>query len=104
MLLDKCEHCHGHSLRLSYDYLCRKVMAALKRLFANKTNVGAIVSVNDKMAAHMITSRFFAEVCENEWSGKRIYLISDNMLSDEFRIKGCTESAFTVPGRGTLLY
>lgn len=104
VLLDKCPHCHGHSLTRSYDYQCRKILASLKTLFRDKKYQGALIYVGDKLAGHMITSRYFAGVCESEWVGKRIYLISENDMGEGFSIKGCEGNAFSVPRRGTLLY
>lgn len=104
VLLDKCPHCEGHALTYSEDYMCRKIMASLKTLFGSGNYYGALVYVNDRLAGHMITSRFFAKECDGEWKDKRIYLISDNVESDGFHIKGCDKNAFIVPKRGTLLY
>lgn len=104
VLLDKCSHCEGHSLTKSNDYQCRRIMASLKTLFGSGNYYGALVYVNDSLAEHMITSRFFAGECAGIWKDKRIYLISDNTENDGFYIKGCDQSAFNVPKRGTLLY
>jgi len=104
VLLDKCEHCQGHALQRSYDYLCRKIMASLKNLLLDRSFTGALVYVNDRVLSHMISSRFFAQAFENEWAGKRIYLVPDNGLEDDFTVKGCRGSAFTVPSKSTLLY
>ena len=104
VLLDKCTHCEGHALTKSHDYQCRKIMASLKTLFGSGNYYGALVYVNDGLASHMITSRFFAKECAGVWQNKRIYLISDNVDNDGFYIKGCDENAFNVPKRGTLLY
>lgn len=104
VLLDKCPHCLGHALTRSNDYQCRKIMSSLKTLFNDGKYTGALVYVSDDLAEHMITSRFFAKECENEWRDKRIYLISDNDLKDGFNIRGCEGSTFTLPRRGTLLY
>lgn len=104
VLLDKCPHCEGHALTLSYDYQCRKIMASLKTMLSGDKYYGALVYVSDKLASHMITSRFFARECADEWSSKRIYLVSDETNADGFYIKGCTDSAINVPRRATLLY
>lgn len=104
VLLDKCPHCGGHSLTISFDHQCRKIMASLKNLFAAGEYYGALVYVNDALSTHMITSRFFARQCETEWADKRIYLVSDESDADGYFIKGCRDSAFNVPRRATLLY
>lgn len=103
VLLDKCPYCEGHAFTRSYDYQCRKIMASLKTLFADDMYRGALVYVNDRLASHMITSRFFAKECATVWKDKRIYLVSDDS-DDSFHIKGCHDSAFNVPRRATLLY
>ena len=104
VLLDKCDHCKGHAHQRSYDYLCRRIMASLKSLFMDKTVSGALVYVNEKVASYMVSSRFFAQEFENGWSGKRIYMVANNALDDEYEVKGCKGSAFNVPPKSTLLY
>ena len=79
-------------------------MASIKTLFVDGSFTGALVYVNEKVASYMVSSRFFAQEFENEWAGKRIYLVVDNNLDDVFNVKGCRGSAFTVPDKSTLLY
>lgn len=105
ILLDKCPHCEGNALTYSNDYLCRKIKSELCSVFSDPTVVGVSIKVHEKLADHMICSRFFDSVCTNEWMGKRIYIVPQNVLSNvDFEITKYTQDVFNVPSNAVLLY
>ncbi len=104
-LLASCSHCNGTGYTPNGDYISRKLKAAIKKLFAEKSCTNAVVTVNANVIEHMFTSRYFSSVCANEWKNKRIYLVPDVTLKPlEFAVKGNNDVALNLPSNARLLY
>ena len=104
-LLAPCSHCGGMGYVPNGDYVGRKLKAAIKKLFAEYNFQNAVVTINNEMADHIFTSRYFSNICENEWKNKRVYLIPDARVKPlEFSVTGNNEAFITLPATAKLLY
>jgi ribonuclease G len=105
VLLDKCPYCDGDAHAHSFDYVARKVKAALKRLFASDPSAVAIVTVNPMLMDAMFKGKYFTADCETIWRDKRIYLVPEaHILNREFTVKGVSSDFVQLPPSAKLLY
>lgn len=105
ILLSDCPYCGGNSHAHSVDYICKKMKAALMRLFAEDKYSGASVGLNPAVIDDIATSGFFAPILSGEWSDKRIYVMPDEKVAvDGFKIMAHKSDVISVPITAKLLY
>nr|MDE7394929.1 ribonuclease E/G [Clostridiales bacterium] len=104
-LMGTCEHCQGRGHRPNAMFAARKLRAFVNRALTDHDWNNVVVRMHAGLLEYMFSSRYFADICQNEWKDRLIYLVPDPRVKQlEYIITGNNDVALTLPSGARLLY
>ena len=104
-LMAPCEHCQGRGHRPNALFAARKLRAFVNRALADHNWKNVVVRMHAGLLEYMFSSRYFADICQNAWQDRLVYLVPDPRVKQlEYVITGNNDVALTVPAGARLLY
>ena len=104
LLLQPCRRCGGRGETLSDFYMALLIRSALLDCFAEGYR-SAIVELNAELLKALLSDRYFRADVMGVWREKRIYLIPhDDLLQEDFTVRGDDADTLTLPDNAQLLY
>lgn len=104
-LLKPCKYCGGKGYLMSNQALVSLIRTKLFEIFNDKTVTAVKVSVNKENEELFIVNNAFTFEINVFWQDKRIYIDSDNSLSDnDYNIKIFNEGVLELSNTATLLF